>query len=228
MFNKKEKCKRCGEKFDKKYSYCPYCSNKIDSNNEENEKWGILGRNDLISSPKEIKLPMGINALFNSILKNLNKEFSEQLNRNHSQTGEEIKKIKRDGISISISTIGNGAPKIKVTQLGGKPELKTEREVKKQIKQNIFTKEKIKEFTGLEREEPKTNVRRLSNKVIYELEMPGVKSMSDISIIKLENSIEIKAISKKKAYSKIIPINLPVINYALSEGKLILELGIKN
>jgi HSP20 family molecular chaperone IbpA len=83
-------------------------------------------------------------------------------------------------------------------------------------------------LAGLERKEPKTNIRRLSNRVVYELEMPGVESLEDISIIKLENSIEIKAISKNKAYVKVIPINLPITNYNLSEGKLILELGIKN
>ncbi len=137
------------------------------------------------------------------------------------------KKIKKEGISISISTFGDGPPKIKVTQLGNKPKLEVQEE-KEKLKPNTFTKERIKKFTSLKKEEPQTNIRRLSNKVIYELEMPGVKSIDDISIIKLENSIEIKAVSKNKAYVKIIPINLPITDYGLSEGKLILELGVKN
>lgn len=227
MFNKKE-CKNCRRKFDSKYSYCPYCGSKNYDNDKEDENWGILGRNDLMPSRDEIKLPIGLNALFNSILKNLNKEAQKQLSKNNFQTDNEIGNLRRDGISISISTLGNNPPKIKVTQLGKKSQIKTQEKIKDKIKQNSFTKEKIKKFAKLKREEPKTNIRRLSNKVIYEIEMPEVKSISDISITKLENSIEIKAISEKKAYTKIIPINLPVIDYSLSEGRLILELGIKN
>ncbi len=46
--------------------------------------------------------------------------------------------------------------------------------------------------------------------------------------MKLENSIEIKAITKDKAYFKIIPLNLPIINYNILKEKLILEFGVKN
>ena len=58
--------------------------------------------------------------------------------------------------------------------------------------------------------------------------MPGVKSIKEISIRKLEKSIEIRAVSKDKAYSKIIPVNLPILDYELEKGKLILELETKN
>ena len=54
------------------------------------------------------------------------------------------------------------------------------------------------------------------------------KTKKYISIVKLENSIEIKAVSKKKAYIKLIPINMPITNYQLEKGKLILELEAKN
>ena len=45
------------------------------------------------------------------------------------------------------------------------------------------------------------------------------------SIIKLESSIEIKAVSKENAYSKLIPINLPITNFNFSNEKLILEMN---
>lgn len=226
MFKKKE-CPKCGTKIDEKYSFCPHCGNRFDSNQEEGDGWGILGKNDFFSSNK-VKLPFGFNAIFNSLMKNMSKELNEQLNKNYFQQEENnSKKVKRDGISISISTFGNGPPKIKVTQLGNKPKIEIKEE-KEKTKPDTFTKEKIKKFAGLEKKEPKTNIRRLSNKMIYEIEMPGVKSLDDISITKLENSIEIKAISKNRAYTKTIPINLPITDYDLSEGKLILELGIKN
>ena len=55
--------------------------------------------------------------------------------------------------------------------------------------------------------------------------MPEVKSLNDVLINNLENSIEIKAIGESAVYSKIIPINMPVINQELFQGKLIIELG---
>lgn len=219
---KKKKCPRCNKKIGENYNFCPNCGNRFDS--EDDGEWGMLGKNDFTSPMNEIKLPIGFNALFNSIMKNLSKELDGQLHKDFFPSNKP-KKTKKDGISISISTFGNSPPKIKVTQLGDKQQ-KT-KEIEK-VKSNIFTKEKIKEFSELPKEEPETKIRRLSNKVIYEIKMPGVKSKEDISIMKLENSIEIKAIAKTKAYKKIIPISLPIKNYNLSNGKLILELGIKN
>jgi HSP20 family molecular chaperone IbpA len=224
MFKKKE-CPKCGTKIDGKYSFCPHCGNRFDQSNDD-EDWGMLGKNDFFSADNT-KLPFGFNAIFNSLMKNMSKELNEQLGKNYfQQENNNSGKIKKDGISISISTFGNGPPKIKVTQLENKP--KKIEEIKEKIKPNTFTSEKIKKFTGLQKKEPKTDIRRLSNKVIYQIEMPGVKSLDDVSITKLESSIEIKAIAKNKAYAKTIQINLPIIDYDLSEGKLILELGIKN
>ncbi len=221
---KKRKCSKCGEKVDEQYSFCPYCGNNL--SRENGEDWGMLGKNDSFFPASEIRLPIGLNSVFNSLMKNLSKEVDEQLNKNYFPN-EKPKGIKKEGISISISTFGNGPPKIKVTQLGEKPKMQVQTEIKEKIKENTFTPEKIKKFSALKKEEPKTDVKRLSNRVIYEIELPGVKSLEDVSIIKLENSIEIKALAKSKAYIKKIP-NLPIVDYSLSEGRLILELAIKN
>ena len=69
---------------------------------------------------------------------------------------------------------------------------------------------------------------RLGNKIVYELEVPGVNDISDILINQLESSIEIKAIADKTVYHKTINLNLPVIRYQLVDGNLFLELGNKN
>ncbi len=224
---KKKKCQRCKRKIDEKYSFCPYCGSRMYSDDEEKNDWGMLGRNDSVSSPtNEIRLPLGFNTLFNSLMKNLSREFDEQLKRNYFGDNKNPKKVKKDNVSISISTFGNGPPRIKVTQGGKNPKIKIKENEKTKL--NTFTKDQIKKFTTLPKEEPTTDIRRLSNKVTYELKMPGVESIRDISIIKLENSIEIKAIAKNKSYTKLIPINLPIKNYNLSKGKLVLELGVKN
>ena len=227
MFRKKT-CKNCGEKISEKYNFCPYC--RVPLNRHLKEDWGMLGRNDFISPMEEVKLPMGLNTLFNSLMKNLNKQFTE-LDREMKEEKGKSETSKKGGISISISTSGNLPPEIRVKSFGNIPEFqKKEKKVEKQLKglkiDNL--QKKSKKFSGLPKKEPITNIRRLSNRVVYEIKMPGVKSMKDISIIQLENSIEIKALAKNKVYFKLIPINLPIRKYNLEKGKLVLELEAKD
>lgn len=221
MFKKKE-CKKCRSKLSDKYDFCPYCGSRIESSMDN--EWGMLGKSDFISPMEGIKLPFGFQTIFNALMKDMNKQF----NQSEKEIKDEISKnkIKRDGISISISTFGDGPPKISVNPLGKMQEVEVEKDNSK-AKQSLFSKEKTKKFSSLPRKEPKTNIRRLSNKVIYELEMPGVTSLEDVSVVKLESSIEIKAIAEDKSYFKLIPINLPLKKYDLEEGRLILELGVK-
>ena len=218
---KKEKCKKCEKSISKEYDFCPYCGIKTDSREED---YGMLGKNDFLPAG-EIKLPVGFNALFNSLIKSLSHDLDKQLKENYLP--DKPKSIKKDGISISISTFGGGQPKIKVMPIGNK-ESNEAKPQKNRIKAKSFTKEEAGIFSSLPKEEPKTSVRRFSNKVVYEIEMPDVANRENISIVNLENSIEIKAIGKKYAYVKRIPINLPISSYDLSDGKLTLELDIKN
>ena len=225
MFKKKT-CKNCGEKINEKYNFCPYCRVPLN----EGEDWGMLGKNDFVSPTEEMRLPMGLNTIFNSLMSNLNKQFNEL---EGDVKGEKKSKTpgKKGGISISISTSGNLPPAIKVKSFGDNSEFREkEKKMKKREKglkiDNLKTKSK--KFSGLPKEEPTTDIRRFSNKVVYEIEIPGVKSMKDVSIIQLENSIEIKALTKDKVYSKLIPINLPIRDYNLEKGKLVLELEAKD
>lgn len=245
MFKKKS-CKRCGKKIDKGFSYCPYCgSDTIDKNKEEKD-YGFLGKRD-IENPvfrNEIKMPFGFNTIFKKLMKEMDSQF-RQLDRELGK--EKIRKaqmqdkqnpfIKKGGISINISS-GAGTPVIKVRSFGNMPEF---REMEQQIKGSGKTKnnrakfreqkingmseEKAKKLASLPRQEAESKVRRLSGKVIYEIEMPDVKNAEDVIVNQLENSIEVKAFAKDKAYFKFLPVNLPLINYKLSKGKLILELG---
>ena len=218
MFNKK-KCSRCGEKIKDSYDFCPFCGNSF----QTSEDFGMLGRNDFTPVMNEIKLPMGLDMILNSLTKSLDKEFRE-MDKSMAKEMEQKKQMKEknvQGISISISSMNGQAPKIQVSTSGNFQE-------KKQIKpikiQNEISDENMKLLSTLPRKEPKTNIRRLSNKVIYEIELPGVKSPKDIIIVPLENSIEIKAVSKDKIYFKLLPINLPIASHNFSDEKLTLEL----
>ena len=223
MFGKK-RCRKCGEKVSSSYNYCPYCQTQLKRISED-EDWGLLGKNDFME-PEEMRLPIGLNALFNSLVKNLNSQVREMNNINKPKD-QKISK-KSGGISISISTSGDRPPEIKVRSFGNVPEFKEkEQQVRERAKAIKLPVSDSGKFAGLPKKEPETNIRRFSNKVVYEINMPGVKDTRDISIAQLENSIEIKALANKKVFYKIIPINLPISNYNLSGGILTLELDSK-
>jgi len=225
MFGKK-KCKKCGEKISESYNFCPYCQMPL-RDMFDNEDYGLLGRNDFME-PEEMKLPMGLNALFNSLVKNLNSQMKEIDNKQIlTPKKSEISK-KSGGISISISTSGDKPPEIKVRSFGNAPEFSREgQRIKEKTEKIKLPVSDSRKFAGLPKKEPETAIRRLSNKVVYEIKLPGVKTVKDVSIIQLESSIEIKALADKKVFYKIIPINLPINSYNLSEGVLTLELDSK-
>ena len=61
------------------------------------------------------------------------------------------------------------------------------------------------------------------DKVVYELNTPGVQSVEDIFISKLESGYEVKALGSKKVYVNSIPVNLPISKYSILDNKLFVE-----
>ena len=239
MFKKKT-CKRCGKKTSDKNDFCPHCGASLRSRGQNKEEgWGMLGKDDFMPQMDNMKLPMGFNMLFNSLMKNLDKQFRNFENEMKEENSKnKNKNVKKGGVSISISSFDGMPPEIKVQSFGNAPgagregKINPNRKNKKGseeegIQSVNFSSDKKKKFSNLPHEEPSTNIRRFSDRVVYEINIPGVKSKDDISINILDNSIEIKAVSKDKAYFKLIPISLPLMNYNLSKGKLVLELGEK-
>ncbi|MBM3234313.1 zinc-ribbon domain-containing protein [Candidatus Pacearchaeota archaeon] len=226
MFRKK--CPRCGRKIEREYDFCPYCG--IDfrwqKKQERERDFGMLGKEDSFGMPDFSA--MNLTGLFNSkLFSSLFNEFDKQL---HELDKEMIRKpkenIRKTGISISINMSNGKNPDIKISGIGDFKNMQKEISEKK-IPKLIISDEQAKKFSKLPKKEAKTDVRRLSNKIIYEIDLPGIKSLKDIIINKLENSIEIKAFSDENAYFKLIPLNLPILNYKLDNEKLVLELGTK-
>ena len=213
----KKKCKRCGKKVNSKSKFCSNCGNLLNKNYTQ-EDWGMLGRDDFDEQEESINpFLKGLtgnmfNKMLGSAMKMLEKEMSKGMSRENSQPKTNIR-LMINGKEIDFNKNSEGLEK---------------KQIKKEVISKEFPKENLKKYSKLPKKEPLTNIRRLSNKVIYEIKLPGVKSMKDISITKLENSIEIKALSKDKAYFKSIPINLPITDYELLKGKLVLELEAKN
>ena len=237
MFDKR--CPACMRKISKEYEFCPYCGHNI--KREQNEKdFGLLGREDNLDTDSErfgMRMPFGFNSLFSSLIKQLDKQFRE-LDKEIGKDIEKEKKLEKKpgfiskGLSISISSRTGEKPEIKIRGFGPGLEALREEIEPKETRRKIRLPREISEYKAkllskLPKKEAETKVRRLSNKVIYELSLPGVKKLEDIIINQLENSIEIKAFSKDKVYFKLLPINLPILNYKLDKENLILELKAK-
>jgi len=210
-----KKCKKCGEKVKDKYRFCPFCGNSMQTGH--NQDWGMLGKEDIEENDFfSDSLFRGIsgnmlNKMLGGAMKMLEKEMKREMERTTPQPRTSVR------LMINGQEINLNNPK--------KPKEETQKTKKIPVKN--FSKENLKKFSELPKKEPKTSIKRFSDKIIYEIEMPGVKSINDIFMNQLENSIEIKALSKEQAYYKLIPISLPVMDYELSEGKLVLELETK-
>ena len=190
----------------------------------------MIGKNDFSTENNEIQLPAGINTLFNSLMKNFGKQFEElnkELNKSQNKNpkyGFNEKPVKK-GISISINSSEGKKPRIKVKKFGG-GEKKNAKKIPKEEEKLILPKlseKKQKEITNLPREEPKTEIKRLPDKIVCEIKIPGVKSIENISITDLPESVEVKAVGKKKAYFKVFQMALKISNFKLEKEKLILE-----
>jgi len=76
--------------------------------------------------------------------------------------------------------------------------------------------------------EPNTEIKRLGEKIIVNMELPGIKTIDDIQIDRIYNSSEIKAFGKDKGYFKIlnIPRKYKLIKKNLNKEKLELVFSI--
>jgi len=215
FFGKKEKkkCKFCGNKVEDSFSFCPHCGHPFPRNEKEEKDYGLLGRNDSIDTNIHDLPSQGFgitdrifNSLFNSLMKSLDKQLQNQ-----------IKEMEKEIQNSEIKTIPNGI-RIKIAPLNIKQKPKKKVPSKRQI-----TEEQIKKITSLPKVQAKTNVKRLGDKIVYELSTPGVKSIDDILISKLESGYEVKALGNKKVYVNSIPINLVINRYSILKNKLLIE-----
>lgn len=220
MFSNR-KCKRCGEKIGKKDNFCASCGVPL-SSSDKKEDMGMLGKSDSFDE-NTTNPPMPgfggkmLNNMLNGAIKMLEKEMKREMkDMEKSKSQDKMPpmapnfRLKINGQEVNFDDPqSQSKPKKKPIEHKGRKE---------------FSKDQIKKYTKLPKEEPKADLRRIGNKVVYEISMPDVKSSNDIIINKLENSLEIKAVGKKKGYSKRIPVNIPLTDKKLSDGKLILEM----
>jgi hypothetical protein len=204
MLFKKSRCGRCGNKIDKKFNFCPWCGN------------GLKSRENFLMPEPDFGFPF--NMILNSmkpVIKGLEKQMREMDSKKANDNVFEIR--------VNVGANENGQP---IINIGGNEEIGNMIEPVKEakIKTHRISKKEAEKFAQLPKIEPITHVRRLANKIIYEIEMPGVKDKKSIIITKLQDGIEIKAFSKDKVYLKLIPISLPILKYVLEKERLVIEL----
>lgn len=208
IFNKKNlKCENCRSKIEGKFSFCPYCGMSLIDEEKYAKEYGFLGKGDEAEEEmQDAQLGMGITdkligSLMNSLMKSLDKQFRQM------EKGFEKAEIKTlpNGIRIQI---GPHFP---------------QKKVQKSIFEKPITEKQLERMNVLPREKAETKIKRLSDKVICELDAPGIISPQDVFISKLESGYEIKAIANDKIYVNSLPINLPLKSLSLSNNKLLVE-----
>ena len=207
---KTKKCEKCGGKIKDKFDFCPYCGLNLANPEQDIRDFGMLGKNDRIEGYPLVGGVggMGISErLIDSLFKNLIKNLEKQM-QNSQVEGPEIQNFK-NGIKISLGGL-----------------LQKKKTPKQTPTRRIITEEQIKRMGGLPRVEAKSDVRRFSDKIVYDLKAVGIGHVNDVFISRLESGYEIKAIGKKKIYVNSIPVNLPLKGYSITEKGLKVEFGL--
>jgi hypothetical protein len=202
---KGKKCVRCEGKVKDSYDFCPYCGLDLMNPEKDEQDFGMLGKNNQVQGAPMVGGLGGfgitdkmINSIFNSLAKNIEKQMQN--------------------MDPEVQTMPNGI-KIRLGPQG------QQKKPKKNVRKGI-TEEQINRMAGMPRTEAKANVRRLSDKVVYDLSAPGVESVDDVFVSKLESGYEVKAIGKKKVYVNSLPVNLPLRGFSVSEKGLKVEFGL--
>lgn len=169
---------------------------------EEMKDFGMIGKTDFIdenlsrnsSAPNEFGvMDKLISSMMNSIMKNMMNEMEK----------------------TEVSSLPNGI-KIKI----GVPARQKQKAAP--TIRNI-SEEQLKRMSSLPRTIAKTSVKRIGDRIIYELNTPGIISPEDIFVSKLESGYEIKAIGEKKVYVNNLPLNLPINCLTVNQDKLFIE-----
>lgn len=202
MFGKKQECPRCERKMSKDFDFCPHCGCDVRNPQKDMQDYGLLGKDEFSNAPVMGGGTMGLSDTFlNSIFTNLMKALDSQMRAMPSEQGMP------HNIQIKVGVPTPKAPKA--------------------VKQRSLTSEQQQRMAGVPRVEAKTDVRRLSDKVLYELKTNGVSSIDDVFVSKVESGYEIKAIGKNKVYVNSLQVDLPMKSYTLHEKGLTVEFGIQ-
>lgn len=213
FFGKKNvKCENCNSKINGDYSYCPYCGDGLIDSEKMSKEFGMLGKNDAIDeefirkniASKNLTITdKMISAMVSGLMKSIENQMKD-VNKTQIQNTPR-------GIKIQIGFPGE-------TQ-------EAKKTVKHDFSINKISDSQLQKMKSLPKTTAKTNVKRLGDKLVYELDIPGLASIKDVFVSKLESGYEIKAISEKKVYVNSLPVNMQIKSFSLAASKLSVEFG---
>lgn len=220
MFRKK--CKRCNSAVSKSFEFCPRCGQNLRGNKKFDKKdYGMLGKDDEFDNMFQEPMPGFGNSMLNKMLAKATRMLEKEIENMHKLESKNNPRIRsRRNFQLYI----NGK-RVNI------PEMENMQTIPQNIKASpnnrakfpIPSEETIKKAAGLPRKEAQTSLKRLANKIIYELDAPGVRSISKILINKTEDGIEVRIFTRNAVLCKNIAIKLPLIAYYLKKQKLFLE-----
>ncbi len=213
---KKKKCANCNSKIENYFDFCPSCGRKLNQNSDED--FGILGKNDLFEKPFQESnyFEDFTGGIISKMLKGTMKMIAKEMER-------DLKNSQNPNMRSNFRLIVNGR-EIPINKMQeNKMLMKKPKQTRPEISLPQFNSKQQKKFSELKNIPPKTEIRRLSDRLIYEIKIPEVNSIKDISIIKLQNTVEVKAISENFSYFKSIQINFPIIEIYFEKEILTLE-----
>lgn len=206
MFGKKNDCPKCRSAIKDSFDFCPYCGCDVSNPEKDMRDYGLLGKHEFSESAPMIGGgSMGISdKIFQSLFNQIAKALEAQM-RNAGAGEADVSELPH-GLQITV---------------GGKPRQPRQR------KQRVLSEEQLKRMAGVPRVEAKTDIRRLSDKVVYEMKASDISSINDIFVSKVESGYEVKAIGKNKVYVNSLQVDLPLKSYALTEKGVSLEFGLQ-
>ena len=164
----KKKCSKCKNKIEKTYDFCPFCGKNFKSK-YDNEDFGFLGKNDFIEDEKTFGIGSGfMDKRINKAMKMIEKQMRE-MPKEFNQNPNQNQTNPRSNMHVQFFVNGKKV-------IPQKAKLPSNQPIK--IK-NQISKQKAEKFAKLPRKEPKTTMKRLAGKLVYELAMPGVEDVED-------------------------------------------------
>lgn len=183
----------CGSEIKKDWKFCPVCGRKL------KRFFDFPNFGGLFKNIEEQFLKM--DKLFSTKL------FSDDMFKfpDFKEMREEIPKVKGGGISVNITNV-NGKPTMKVQTFGDfkklEPGIKKGIGFKAEEERKVNVKRKAPKVT----KEPESEMKRQGNLLYFKIKLPEVRSLGDIDVIKLAESIEVRAYAGDKAYFKLFKI----------------------
>lgn len=221
MFEKKIRCPKCDEQISSKFNFCPFCGLLVAQKKDLKRDYGLLGKSDVQDNFfSEPVLGFGtgmLNKMLSSTMNMLQKELKKGMR--NAEDGQRKQTMPKTNFKFYVNGRRIALPEI--GKINEEPE-------------KIFSKRRMAKFPApsnetiiksikLPRQEAKTSLKRLADKIVYEIDVPGADSMDRILISKLEDSIEIKAFAKDRVLTKTLPVKLALLGYYLENQKLFLE-----